>query len=256
MWISLLALAVGILIGMTGTGSGVVLRPLLLIVSPYPALAIIGTDIVIGTLMRFAGVFEHQRLRQVRWQLAAFLIAGSIPGTIAGGALIKLLKAHLATAQLDYLLKTVLSLVLIAMSFLLPLVRSREFDLRRVLADPRSVFAGAKLVAVGALVGMLVAATSIGSGSLMMIFLLLLISIRAQELVGTDILFGVGTGILASSLHLSMGHFDKGLFLRLLLGALPGVIIGSRLTPRISERYFSWVFSGLYLLLGARLLLE
>ena len=239
---------------MTGTGSGVVLTPLLLLLTPYPALIIIGTDIVIGTVTRFLGVFEHKRLRQVRWRLAAFLIAGSIPGTLTGGALIKVLKTHLVATQLDQLLKSVLAVVLIGVALFLPLARSRQLHWRHTLVDPRTSFEGLKLLAVGAVVGLLVAVTSIGSGSLMMIFLLLLTPFAAAELVGTDILFGVGTGVLASSLHLWMGHLDTGLFLRLLVGTLPGVILGSRLTPRISERYFSWIFSVLYLLLGARLL--
>jgi hypothetical protein len=255
MWITLLALGVGTLIGMTGTGSGVVLTPLLLIFTPYPALMVIGTDIVIGTVTRLLGVFEHKRLRQIRWRLAAFLIAGSIPGTLAGGALIKLLKSHLVAGELDHLLKTLLAIVLIAVAVFLPVARGRQPHWRSTLVDPKTIFESMKVLAIGALVGLLVAVTSIGSGSLMMIFLLLLTSFRAAELVGTDILFGVGTGLLASSLHLWMGHLDTGLFLRLLAGTLPGVIIGSRLTPRIPERHFSWVFSVLYLVLGARLLL-
>ncbi len=103
-------------------------------------------------------------------------------------------------------------------------------------------------------VGLLVAVTSIGSGSLMMIFLLLLTPFRTAELVGTDILFGVGTGALASSLHLGMGHINWTLFGRLAIGTLPGVMVGSRLTPRLAEHYFAWLFSALYFLLGARLL--
>lgn len=254
MWITVLAFVVGTLIGMTGTGSGVVLTPLLLIFTPFPALTIIGTDIVIGTVTRLLGVWEHKRLQQVRWRLAVFLIAGSIPGTLAGGGLIRLLKAHLLASQLDHLLKNVLAIVLIGVAVFLPLGRSMQHSLRRALVEPRTFFEGIKLLMTGAVVGLLVAVTSIGSGSLMMILLLLLTPFRAGELVGTDILFGVGTGALASSLHLWMGHLDTGLFLRLLAGTLPGVVLGSRLTPRISERYFSWLFSILYFLLGARLL--
>jgi hypothetical protein len=100
-----------------------------------------------------------------------------------------------------------------------------------------------------------VAVTSIGSGSLMMIFLLLLTPFRAAEMVGTDILYGVGTGAMASAIHLGMGNLDTGLFLRLLAGTLPGVIVGSRLTVRISERYLTWLFTALYFALGARLLM-
>ena len=109
-------------------------------------------------------------------------------------------------------------------------------------------------MAVGALVGFLVALTSIGSGSLLMVFLLLLTPYPLGELVGTDILYGLATMALAGSMHVRMGHFDSGLFLHIVVGSLPGVVVGSRLTRIIPERYFSWLFTVLYFSLGARLL--
>jgi hypothetical protein len=254
MWVIALAFFVGTLIGMTGSGSGVVLTPLLLILTPYPALTIIGTDVVIGTLTRLLGVLEHKRLKQVRWRLGVYLIGGSIPGTIAGGVLLRWMKFHLAVAHTDHVLKTVLAVLLIAVSVFLPIARGRESNLRYTLVEPQTAFEAFKLLATGALVGLLVAVTSIGSGSLMMIFLLLLTPFRAAEMVGTDILYGVGTGAMASAIHLGMGNLDTGLFLRLLAGTLPGVIVGSRLTVRISERYLTWLFTALYFALGARLL--
>jgi hypothetical protein len=254
MWVIALAFFVGTLIGMTGSGSGVVLTPLLLILTPYPALTIIGTDVVIGTLTRLLGVLEHKRLKQVRWRLGVYLIGGSIPGTIAGGVLLRWMKFHLAAAHTDHVLKTVLAVLLIAVSVFLPIARGRESNLRYTLVEPRTAFEAFKLLATGALVGLLVAVTSIGSGSLMMIFLLLLTPFRAAEMVGTDILYGVGTGAMASAIHLGMGNLDTGLFLRLLAGTLPGVIVGSRLTVRISERYLTWLFTALYFALGVRLL--
>jgi hypothetical protein len=253
MWVIALAFFVGTLIGMTGTGSGVVLTPVLLILTPYPALTIIGTDVVIGTLTRLLGVLEHNRLKQVRWRLGLFLIGGSIPGTLAGGVLLRWMKFHLA--HTDHVLKIVLAVLLILVSVFLPIARSRESNMRHTLVEPRTPFEGFNLLATGALVGLLVAVTSIGSGSLMMIFLLLLTPFRAAEMVGTDIFFGVGTGALASAIHLGMGNLDTGLFLRLLAGTLPGVIVGSRLTVRIPERYLTWLFSALYIALGARLLM-
>lgn len=254
MFIILLALAAGTLIGMMGTGSGVLLTPLLIVTTPYPALTIIGTDVVLGTVTRLVGVFEHHRLQQVRWRLAGILIAGSVPATFVGGWLIHMLKTRLAVSELEHILKFILAMALFGVSFLLPFVRNPRQNQARAALEPRTPRETAKLVAIGALVGLLVSLTSIGSGSLMMIFLLLLMPARIGELVGTDIFFGVVTGLFAGSLHLWMGHFDPGLFLRLLAGALPGVILGSRLTARIPERVFSWLFSLLYFALGARLL--
>ena len=255
MLITLLGFITGTLIGLTGTGGGVILTPLLLIFTPYPAVVVIGTDIVNGAVTKLLGVVEHRRFGQVHWRLAGLLIAGSVPGTLAGIVFVGFLKAHLASGQLDHVLKTVLAVTLFGVSLFLPFVRNGQIRLVKSSLELQLRADIAKLVAVGAVVGFLVALTSIGSGSLLMVFLLLLIPLPLASLVGTDIMFGLATMALAGSLHFWMGHFDAGLFLRLVAGALPGVVLGSRLTRLIPERYFSWLFSVLYFSLGARLLM-
>jgi uncharacterized protein len=255
MMLSLLGFITGLLIGLTGTGGGVLLTPLLLIFTPYPAVVIIGTDIVNGAVTKLVGVLEHRKLGQVHWRLASMLIFGSAPGTLAGILLVRSLKSHLLAGELDHVLRTVLAATLVGVSVFLPLARSGRFELRRSLPDFGSARDSLKLIAVGAFVGFMVAVTSIGSGSLLMVFLLLMIPLPLGGLVGTDILFGLATMTLAGSLHVWMGHFSGGLFLRLAAGAIPGVVVGSRLTRRIPERYFSWLFSILYFTLGARLLI-
>lgn len=254
MFITLLGFVTGILIGLTGTGGGVLLTPLLMLFTPFPAVVIIGTDIVNGAVTKLLGVVEHRKLGQVQWKVARFLIAGSVPGTLGGIVLISFLKHHLAPGELDHVLKTVLGLTLFGVSLFLPFVRGGKLKLPGQFTERGSKGEGSKLVLVGAVVGFLVAMTSIGSGSLLMIFLLLLVPLPFGKLVGTDILFGLVTMALAGSLHLAMGHFSLPLFLQLVVGALPGVVMGSRLTRVIPERYFSWLFTVLYFALGARLL--
>lgn len=254
--ITLLGFITGTLIGLTGTGGGVLLTPLLLLFTPYAALTVIGTDIASGAVTKLLGVIEHRKLGQVHWRLAGFLIAGSVPGTLAGILFVTFLKTHLSPQELDHALKTALGLMLFGVSILLPFVRNGHIKLASQSAEAGSKAESARLVVVGAGVGFLVAVTSIGSGSLLMIFLLLLVPLPLGELVGTDILFGLVTMALAGSLHLRMHHFDSGLFFRLVAGSLPGVVVGSRLTRRIPERYFSWLFSILYFSVGARLLLS
>ncbi len=254
MLITILGFVTGVLIGLTGTGGGVILTPLLMLFTPFPAVVIIGTDILNGAVTKLVGVLEHRRLGQVRWELAKYLIAGSVPGTLTGILLIHLLKVRLSPHELDHVLKTALGATLFSVGFLLPLVRNGRAKALRNFFGSVSGGNRTKLVAVGALVGMLVAVTSIGSGSLLMVFLLLLVPLPVAELVGTDILFGLATMALAGLLHLGMNHFSGELFLRLAAGALPGVVLGSRITRIIPERYFSWLFSALYFSLGARLL--
>ncbi len=254
MFITLLGFITGILIGLTGTGGGVLITPLLMLFTPFPAVTIIGTDIVNGAITKLLGVFEHRKLGQVDWRLAKYLIAGSVPGTLAGIVLISLLKSHLAPQELDRVLKIVLGLTLFGVSFFVPFLRGERLKEKIQASNVRSNGEALKLAVVGAFVGALVAVTSVGSGSLLMIFLLLLVPLPFGKLVGTDILFGLATMALAGSLHVAMGHFSLPLLLRLVVGSLPGVVIGSRLTRVIPERYFSWLYSVLYFSLGARLL--
>ena len=254
MFITLVGFITGILIGLTGTGGGVLLTPLLMLFTPFPAVVIIGTDIVNGAVTKLLGVLEHRKLGQVEWRLAKNLIAGTVPGTLAGIVLIGALKAHLAPHELDHFLKTFLGATLFGVSLFLPFARGGRLRLPGRITESGSKGEALKFAAVGATVGFLVAITSVGSGSLLMIFLLLVVPLPFGKLVGTDLLFGLVTMALAGSLHLAMGHFSLPLFLKLALGALPGVVIGSRLTRRIPERYFSWLFTILYFSLGARLL--
>jgi uncharacterized membrane protein YfcA len=254
MLITIIGFFTGVLIGLTGTGGGVLLTPLLMVLTPFPAVTLIGTDIVNGAVTKLLGVFEHRKLGQVRWRLATFLIIGTVPGTSGGILFLNFLKAHLVGSQLDHLLRLALGSTLFCVAFLLPLVRLGKIKPPRTWVDSPSTSARIKLVAVGALVGFLVALTSIGSGSLLMVFLLLLTPYPLGELVGTDILYGLATMALAGSMHMRMGHFDSNLFLHIVVGSLPGVVLGSRLTRIIPERYFSWLFTVLYFSLGTRLL--
>ena len=254
MLVTLLAFITGILVGLTGTGAGVILTPLLLLVTPFHALTVIGTDLMSGAVTKLAGVFEHRKLGQVHWGLAAYLLGGSVPGAFGGILLIHFLKGRMPAGVLDHDLRILLGLTLFGVSLFLPFLRNKAFADLSGSDNAKTAAMSAKLVTVGAVVGFLVSMTSVGSGSLLMIALLVLVPLPLGSLVGTDILFGLVTTAVAGAFHFEMGHFDHRLFLMLVAGEVPGVIIGSRLTRRIPKRYFTWLFSILYFSLGARLL--
>ncbi len=266
MLIIAIAFLAGILIGLTGTGAGAILTPLLLLVTPFSAATVIGTDLLSGAFTKLAGVWEHRKQGQVNWHLAAWLLGGSLPGTLAGILTLHLFEVRMSVYQVDRFLRILLGLTLFGVSLFLPFIRRYKL---RLSGGPSADGSGdgprlpsahglrdrLKLAAAGTVVGFLVAMTSVGSGSLMMIALLVLVPLPLGSLVGTDLLFGLVTTALAGSLHFSMGHFDPKLLLLLTAGEVPGVVLGSRLTRRVPERYFTWIFSGLYFSLGARLLI-
>ncbi len=185
--------------------------------------------------------------RDICWQEA-------FPVLWRGILFIHSLKGWMSEAQLDHALKILLGLTLFGVSFFLPFLRGKQQAAASDYSNLSFSNGGGKLAAVGAIVGFLVAMTSVGSGSLLMIALLVLVPLPLGSLIGTDILFGLVTTALAGSLHWEMGNFNAGLFLLLVAGEVPGVIIGSRLSRRIPERYITWLFSILYFSLGARLL--
>ena len=256
MIVTFLGFIAGIMIGLTGTGGGVLLTPLLLIFTPFPALVVIGTDIVNGAATKLLGVIEHRRLGQVHWRLAALLIAGSVPGTLSGLVCVSYLKVHLPVSQLDHILRIVLAVTLFGVGLFLPFARGGKVREQGQPLDLNSRGKIARLVAAGAFVGFLVALTSIGSGSLLMLFLLLLIPLPVAGLVGTDIAFGLATMALAGTAHVWMGHFDGILFLQLVAGSLPGVMLGSRLSGYLSEKRFGWIYTALYITIAARLVMR
>ena len=252
----ILGLVTGLLIGLTGTGGGVLLTPLLLILTPLPATVIIGTSLLLGAVTKAAGAIVHLRLGHVNGRLALLLIAGSVPGALGGVLLIQKIQSTYLASQLDSFLRWVLALTLLGVAIFLPFVgRIRKKNIQRSNNLPApDTGRKAQFVALGAGVGFMVALTSVGSGSLMMAFLLLMVPLPIARLVGTDIFFGLAATVVAGSLHLWMGHFDGGLFAKLAIGAVPGVIVGSRMTRWLPEVSFRWLFSVLYFSLAARLL--
>ena len=252
----ILGLVTGILIGLTGTGGGVLLTPLLLVLTSLPAVVIIGTGIVVGAVTKLVGVLEHRRLGQIQGRLALLLIGGSIPGVLGGVWVIQWLRTSYLESQIESFLKGLLAITLIAVAVLLPLIGSRRKG-KVAGREGALVVRGREwqFVTAGATVGFLVTLTSVGSGSLMMAFLLLVVPLPIAKMVGTDILFGLVTLVVAGSMHLWMNNFDGLLFLKVTVGAVPGVIVGSRMTRWLPEVSFRWVFSVIYFSLGTRLLM-
>jgi uncharacterized membrane protein YfcA len=164
------------------------------------------------------------------------------------------LKTQVAAGQLDSFLNHLLAFTMIATALALPLLRTRKAD--SAAQAQGGEYSPARMLAIGLAVGVLVSLTSIGSGSVTMLLLLLLVALPTAELVGTDIFYGLLTVTSAAALHLWMGHVSGTLWLQLLAGSVPGVILGSRLAGRLSEKGYGWIYSALYLSIAVRLILR
>lgn len=248
----LVGLLVGLLVGMTGMGAGVLLLPLLIFGFRVPPIIAVGSDAVFNSVTKLGSGYLHFRQGSVNRFLVAALLIGSIPGAIAGVALLALLRSHYGSGVNDFL-KVVTGLLLIVIPTLLLFqgrLRAGDGELR----IPQDGFRPA-VISIGALAGFLVGMTSIGSGSVTTMLLLIMFPCAPVLVVGTDIVHAVVLTGFTSLLHLRLGTVDPVLVAYLLIGSIPGALLGTRLSSRIPAPWLKRILCGVLLLTGARMLM-
>ena len=237
--IAVAGLLVGIVVGLTGMGGGALMTPVLVFFFGVQPLAAVSSDVVASFFMKPIGGVVHLRKGTVHLGLVRWLCLGSVPGAFAGVLLIRLigsgrdLQAMLLVALGGVLVLA--SLAMAAKSYL----RLRARERRRARGDapaPEQQLQSVRVhrlatVLVGAGGGLVVGMTSVGAGSLMIVALLLLYpSIKAGQLVGTDLVQAVPLVASASVGHILFGDFTVGLTGSVLVGAIPGVWLGARVS--------------------------
>jgi len=243
--LALAGLMVGLLVGLTGAGGGAVLTPVLVLVFGLPALAAVGSDLVASLFMKPVGGLVHLHHRTVRLDIVKWLTIGAVPGALGGVGLITLTGSS-ASAVLKPILGVALLVTAVAM-----LVRSR---LARS-APSAPALRPWPTALVGLLGGLLVGLTSVGSGSLMLVGLTLLYpGISNAELIGTDLVQAVPLVGAAALGHLLMGDVRLGVAGALMIGALPGVFFGARLSSYSNGRLARGALVAVLMATGARLL--
>ena len=241
-YVAAAGLLVGFTVGLTGMGGGALMTPLLVLAFKVQPLAAVSSDLVAAVVMKPVGGGVHLRRGTVNLGLVRWLMVGSVPAAFAG---VLVLRALGDGAVVQERLKQVLGVALllaagsIAAKGLLQLRAGwRALDPGRPGPGPREAFRVRRLptVLVGALGGLVVGMTSVGSGSLMIVLLLLLYpTLRSSELVGTDLVQAVPLVASAAAGHLLFGDFRLELTLSLLAGSLPGVYLGARLSSRAKD---------------------
>ena len=239
--IALAGLVVGFVVGLTGMGGGALMTPILVIIFRVHPLSAIGSDLVASLFMKPVGGAVHWRRGNVEKSIAKWLLLGSVPAAFAGVFMVRLLgSGQVLQSQVQIALGAALVLAsggIITKSYL-DARRQRGINALTVVkpAKTRRV----ATVAVGAIVGLIVGMTSVGSGSLMIVFLMLLYPmLSSRRLVGTDLVQAVPLVGAAALGHVLVGDFRLSLTASILLGSIPGVYIGSLLSasaPDIAVR--------------------
>ena len=231
----LFGLGVGLLVGLTGIGGGSLMTPLLIIVAGYSPLVAIGTDLAYGAITKTVGGWRVFRKGHVDMRLSMWLAFGSVPGALVGvWAVDRLHHAYGDAFQPALLAAVAGALLLVAFgvlfrSFFMP----RHIAQEKPTADLSASSRRAATVAIGAVLGFILGLTSVGSGALIGLALILFFKLTPHRVVGTDVFHAAVLLWTAGIAHWIGGNVDFGLMGTILLGSIPGVWIGTGLLGKV-----------------------
>lgn len=242
---------VGLLVGLTGMGGGAVMTPFLITVVGVGPVVAVGTDLIYSSATKIVGAWLHTRQRTVDLALVRRLAIGSVPAGLAAVALLDALPKIGLDA--DQAVKRALGavLVLVAIVMLCRVFATRE----RTLPERwRARLEGRGTIVAGALVGALVGFTSVGSGALLVPFLICVYPLSPARIVGTDVFHAAILVTVTGVAHAQGGAVDWQLAATLLAGSIPGVSIGTWLAPRAPVRVLRAGLASLLLITGLSLM--
>jgi uncharacterized protein len=237
-------LIVGVLVGLTGMGGGALMTPVLVLLFGVQPLAAVSSDLVVSLFMKPVGGLVHLRHGTVHFPLVKWLCVGSVPAAFGGVLLLRALGDGDGVQDVvKFALGIALLLAVVTMATRGLIDLRRHGRSWRAGAGPRSEADSEGLtvkvlptVLVGVIGGVVVGMTSVGSGSLIIVLLLVLYPrLRAGQLVGTDLVQAVPLVAAAALGHALFGEVQLGLTVALLVGAIPGVWIGARLSSRAPQ---------------------
>ena len=245
--------AVGTLVGLTGVGGGSLMTPLLILLfGIHPSVAV-GTDLLFAAATKSAGTTAHGMSQTVDWRITRNLALGSVPATFA--TLVALHWFGAPTRATEHLMSVALGIALL-LTAAVTLARARivEYAGRKLRPmPPRRVTV--LTVLTGLVLGVVVSLSSVGAGAIGVTALILLYpGVPVARIVGSDIAHAVPLTLIAGMGHWYLGSVDLGLLTSLLLGSLPGIVLGSTLAARVPEMVLRPVLATALLLVGSRLL--
>jgi uncharacterized protein len=224
-------LGVGVLIGLTGIGGGSLMTPLLILFAGVQPVVAIGTDLAYGAITKTLGGWRHLRSGTVDLGVSKWLALGSVPGSIAGVLLVDVLHDRYGDG-LDTTLLSIVAAALFIVAFSV-LARALFGEPRERHSVVLTVRAKAGAVGIGLVLGVVLGMTSVGSGALVGLALIMVFRLTPHRVVGTDVFHAALMLWAAGLAHLLVGNVDLTLMTNILAGSLPGVWVGTMLLPRV-----------------------
>jgi uncharacterized membrane protein YfcA len=233
--IVLFGLGVGLLVGTTGVGGGSVMTPVLILAFGIKPVLAVGTDLAYGAITKTVGGWKHLRQGTVSLRIALWLAVGSIPGALGGVWLLDRLHDAYGDDIDNYVMGAVAAAVLLtaALMFARTLFMPKMVERERDQVDPFMLKHKLAAVAIGLSVGFVLGVTSVGSGALIAVGLILIYRLSPHRVVGTDIFHAALLLWVAGLAHVVSGNVDYALMGTILLGSVPGVYIGSVFSRRL-----------------------
>lgn len=247
----LIGFVVGIMVGLTGVGGGVILLPILIFGLGVPTLVAIGSDAAFSAITKLGAGYMYWRAGGVNWKLVLALASGSLPGAFLGVTLLDHL-SHALGAEVDHWLTIFIGALLVGVALLLFF----EDRITRLVIVQKlhPSEAGIRAVLIGLFSGILIGMSSVGSGSVVIVLLLLFFASSPQELIGTDIVHAIIVTGFTGALQFRLGNIDPILVLALVAGSIPGAFVGVKLSGRLPARWLRGTLCTVLLLTGARTL--
>lgn len=250
---------VGFLVGLTGVGGGALMAPLLIILFGFSPAVAVGTDLWFASITKAAGGVVHHRIGSPDWKIVLALAAGSVPA--AALTLLWLGVFHGGKLESDLLMKLLGGVLLVTSALILAKPRIQQ-PLRRLRVRLRPSLPALRapqwaLTVIGGIaVGGVVTLTSVGAGALVAVLLAMLYPLRldTKAIVGTDIIHAVPLTLLAALGHSWFGNVDVWLLGSLLLGSIPGIMLGSSVTGKIEESLVRYTLAAMLLFSALKIL--
>jgi uncharacterized protein len=224
--------AVGLLVGITGTGGGSVMTPLLVILFGINPATAIGTDIAYSAVEKSIGGVRQFRAGNVDVRLSTRMAFGSVPAAVAGVETLKYLERHLGSNFETVIFTLLAAALLLSGAALLARILIHSTGGERSSVELTRA-ASAQAIVTGAFVGFVVGLTSAGSGALIAVALIIWFRLKPPRVVGTD-LFHASLVLWAAAIaHVFANDIDYGLAGTLLIGAIPGILLSTQLSLRV-----------------------
>lgn len=256
-WLTLTGVLVGFLIGLTGMGGGALMTPILIFFFGFQPTLAIGTDITYAAVTKAFGSWRHFRQRTVDWPIALWLALGSIPAGLIGAWAVNFLKTNRADIVDTILFYAIGSALMIVGILLIVRILLLKVDTPHALENIHlSMARRFATVGVGAGAGFIVGLTSVGSGTLLAMVLIVFYPLASSRVVGTDVFHSLLLLTATGIAQIRFGNVDLGMVAALILGSVPGVVLGSHLTLKTPAKWLRLILALVLLTSGIVMLLR